>query len=42
MRIHQIRYNVDIVPYDLIWNVLAAILIAIGIVLLIKTSQQKR
>lgn len=42
MRLHQIRYNVNILPYDLGWNVLAAILIVIGIVLLIQTNQQKR
>jgi len=41
MKLHQIRYNVDILPYDLVWNVLAAILIVIGIVLLIQTNQQK-
>jgi len=41
MKLHQIRYNVNILPYDLVWNVLAAILIVIGIVLLIQTNQQK-
>jgi len=41
MRLHQIRYNVEILPYDLVWNVLAAILIIIGIVLLIQTNHQK-
>ena len=23
--LHQIRYNVDLVPYDLTWNVVAAV-----------------
>jgi uncharacterized membrane protein len=32
--LHQIRYHVIIWPYDLTWNVLAAILIIIGIVLM--------
>lgn len=39
MRLHQIRYDVDIVPYDIVWNVLAAILIIIGMALLFKTNQ---
>lgn len=34
MRIHQIRYNVEIIYYDIAWNVLAAILIVIGFVLI--------
>lgn len=42
MKLHQIRYNVKILPYDLVWNVLAIILISIGIVLLIQTNKQKR
>lgn len=34
MRIHQIRYNVDILPYDLIWNITAAIMIIAGLLLI--------
>ncbi|SIT84180.1 DUF2243 domain-containing protein [Edaphobacillus lindanitolerans] len=34
MRIHQIRYEVDIIPYDLVWNGLAVIMIVIGLVLI--------
>jgi uncharacterized membrane protein len=34
MRIHQIRYNVDILPYDLTWNLLAAGMLAAGLLLL--------
>ena len=34
MRLHQIRYEVDITPYDLAWNVIAAMLIFAGIMLL--------
>ena len=37
MRLHQIRYGVDIVPYDFIWNLAAAALIAIGIYVLYQT-----
>jgi len=34
MRLHQIRYNVEIFYYDLIWNVIAAIMIVIGVLVL--------
>jgi uncharacterized membrane protein len=33
MGLHQIRYGVDIVPYDLIWNVIAALMVVAGIIL---------
>jgi uncharacterized membrane protein len=32
--IHQIRYHVTIWPYDLVWTLLAVIIIAVGFVLL--------
>jgi uncharacterized membrane protein len=32
--LHQIRYHVTIWPYDLAWNVLAAMMIVIGVVLM--------
>jgi uncharacterized membrane protein len=31
--LHQIRYQVPIWPYDLVWNVLAAIMIVVGAIL---------
>lgn len=31
--LHQIRYGVDLLPYDLTWNVLAAVLVVAGAVL---------
>ncbi|MEU6051789.1 DUF2243 domain-containing protein [Streptomyces xanthochromogenes] len=34
MGLHQIRYHVDLVPYDLTWNVLAVVFIGAGAVLL--------
>jgi uncharacterized membrane protein len=34
MRLHQIRYSVDITPYDVTWNVIAVLLIITGIVIL--------
>ncbi|MDQ0246614.1 putative membrane protein [Bacillus fengqiuensis] len=42
MRIHQIRYDVDILPYDLIWNILAAAMLAAGIVLAIRTRRESQ
>lgn len=40
MRIHQIRYEVDILPYDLVWNITAIIMIVIGAILLRKTGKK--
>jgi uncharacterized membrane protein len=37
MGLHQIRYGVNIVPYDLTWNLIAAVLLAAGIWLIITT-----
>lgn len=37
MRIHQIRYEVNILPYDLIWNISGFILIFIGVFFLYQT-----
>lgn len=34
MGLHQIRYNVDILPYDLTWNAIAIVMILLGIYLL--------
>jgi uncharacterized membrane protein len=33
MELHQIRYDVDITPYDLAWNIVAVLLIVAGIIL---------
>ena len=38
MGLHQIRYNVDILPYDLVWNITAILMIIVGLVLLKQTS----
>ncbi|HYP44836.1 MAG TPA: DUF2243 domain-containing protein [Propionibacteriaceae bacterium] len=37
LRLHQIRYGVDLGPYDLVWNLVAAALVATGVVLLVRT-----
>jgi uncharacterized membrane protein len=36
LRLHQIRYGVDLLPYDLIWDVVAVIALLLGIVLLVR------
>jgi uncharacterized membrane protein len=33
LRLHQVRYDVDLLPYDLAWNGSAVLLLAIGAVL---------
>ncbi len=35
--LHQIRYQVDLVPYDLTWNIVAVVLMVVGIVVLRQT-----
>ncbi|GAB2574153.1 DUF2243 domain-containing protein [Gracilibacillus alcaliphilus] len=40
MRIHQIRYNVDILPYDLVWNITAAIILIIDFSIFMQTQNK--
>lgn len=40
MKLHQIRYNVNLLPYDLTWNITAIILTLVGLTLLIKTRKR--
>jgi uncharacterized membrane protein len=40
MRLHQIRYNVPLLPYDMIWHIISTILILVGIVLIIRSSKR--
>ncbi|WP_438314246.1 DUF2243 domain-containing protein [Sporosarcina sp. FA9] len=42
MRIHQIRYGVDIFPYDVVWNISAAIMIGFGIFLIVHAKREQR
>lgn len=42
MRIHQIRYNVDIFLYDFIWNITAALMIAAGVILFFRTRRRSK
>ena len=40
--LHQIRYDVDLAPYDITWNIIAAVLLATGIVLWIITARRSK
>ena len=39
LRLHQIRYDVDLLPYDLAWDVVAVVLLGVGVVLLLRTRR---
>ncbi len=39
LRLHQIRYGVDVAPYDWAWNVVAVALVAAGVVLLVRARR---
>lgn len=41
LRIHQVRYTVEILPYDLAWNTAGFILLTSGILLLIKSKHRQ-
>jgi uncharacterized membrane protein len=42
LRLHQIRYHVDIAPYDWAWDVVAVVLIATGALLLARSRAPVR
>lgn len=41
LRLHQIRYRVEIWPYDLTWNLLAVIALLIGLALLLRSRREQ-
>jgi uncharacterized membrane protein len=41
MGLHEIRYVADVLPYDIVWNVIAVTLLAPGVVLLARTGRQR-
>ncbi|OAB43297.1 DUF2243 domain-containing protein [Paenibacillus antarcticus] len=41
MRLHQIRYNVDISLYDWVWNLAALALLISGVVITLRTSPKR-
>jgi uncharacterized membrane protein len=42
MRLHQIRYGVNILPYDTVWYISSVLMIIIGIVLLVRTRPKSK
>jgi uncharacterized membrane protein len=42
LRLHQIRYDVDLLPYDVAWNVLAAVLLLAGLAVLRRHGRAAR
>ncbi|MGW9403212.1 DUF2243 domain-containing protein [Arthrobacter sp. NPDC055585] len=39
LNLHQIRYEVELLPYDLAWNTAALLMLGAGIVLLLRTRE---
>jgi uncharacterized membrane protein len=39
--LHQIRYHVGILPYDLVWNIIAGLVLILGVVLLRRAQQHE-
>jgi uncharacterized membrane protein len=42
LRLHQIRYHVDVAPYDWTWNVVAVVMLLLGAVLLVRSRRTRR
>ncbi|BAL89752.1 hypothetical protein AMIS_45320 [Actinoplanes missouriensis 431] len=42
MRLHQIRYHVDVAPYDWAWNIIAVLLIVAGASMLVRARSRSR
>jgi uncharacterized membrane protein len=40
MRLHQIRYQVNILPYDMVWYTTSVLMIILGIFLLVRTNKR--
>ncbi len=40
LRLHQVRYGVDLLPYDLAWNLAGALLLAVGALLLVRVRRR--
>ncbi|MGG3622230.1 DUF2243 domain-containing protein [Bacillus gobiensis] len=41
MGIHQIRYDVNVLPYDIVWNITALIMIIIGAILIALSNKRR-
>lgn len=42
LRVHQIRYNVELFPYDLFWNVFGGILLLAGLYLIAQSRKGRK
>jgi uncharacterized membrane protein len=42
LRLHQIRYHVDILRYDLVWTVIAVVVLLLGVFLYLRARRQPR
>jgi uncharacterized membrane protein len=42
LRTHQIRYGVDLLPYDIAWVGTGALLLVIGAVLMVRAVRRRR
>jgi uncharacterized membrane protein len=42
MRLHQIRYVENVLIYDLIWNIIAAVMVVIGIIIVFRTRKESQ
>jgi len=42
LRVHQVRYGVDLLPYDLAWNAFGLMLLAIGVMLTVIAIRRQR
>lgn len=40
LRLHQIRYGVDVTPYDWAWNIAALALLLVGVVLAVRAARR--
>ncbi|MED4223837.1 DUF2243 domain-containing protein [Neobacillus cucumis] len=42
LRLHQIRYHVNIVPYDMVWHITSVLMLVIGIHLLLLSAKKAK
>ncbi|WP_232107897.1 MULTISPECIES: DUF2243 domain-containing protein [Streptomyces] len=40
LRLHQIRYGVDVTPYDWAWNIAGLVLLLIGVILALRAARR--
>src|SRR3954465_13121617 len=42
MRLHQIRYQVNILPYDIVWYIISVLMMITGLALLVRTRAKSQ